>query len=139
MALALQIVIMRPNKISTLWSCKPKLTLGLCMQFWEDGNIQEAHPAKLHTSLSTVILNSRDWSEIVRLLNLKHQPSNRLYLKKPAGMHWLGYNDAISWLNEAKTQPAANFENFEIYLYFVCQSAVRPGCARCRAPEISHV
>ena len=29
-----------------------------------------------------------------------------------------------------------------LYLYFVCrtdgQPAVRPGCARCRAPEISH-
>ena len=36
--------------------------------------------------------------------------------KKPAGMHWLGYNEtvSISWLNEAKTQPTANFENFEI-------------------------
>ena len=53
-------------------------------------------------------------------------------------MHWLGYNDAVSWLNEAKTrifQPTANFENFEIRLYFVSlpasQPAVRPGCARC--------
>ena len=47
-------------------------------------------------------------------------------------MHWLGYNDAASWLNEAKTrifQPTANFEIFEIYLYFVCLPAVRPGCA----------
>ena len=49
---------------------------------------------------------------------LKNQPCNRLYLKKPAGMHWLGYNDVVSWLNEAKTrifQPTANFENFKIY------------------------
>ena len=56
-------------------------------------------------------------------------------------MHWLGYNDAVSSLNEAKTrifQPTANFEIFEIHLYFVFQPAVRPGCARCRAPEISH-
>ena len=56
-------------------------------------------------------------------------------------MHWLGYNDAVSSLNEAKTrifQPTANFENFEIRLYFVSQPAVRPGCTRCRAPEISH-
>ena len=56
-------------------------------------------------------------------------------------MHWLGNNDAVSSLNEAKTrifQPTANFENFEIHLYFVSQPAVRPGCARCRAPEISH-
>ena len=68
-------------------------------------------------------------------------------------MHWLGYNDAVSSLNEAKTrifQPTANFENFEIRLYFVSQPAclpacqlasqpaVKPSCARCRAPEISH-
>ena len=56
-------------------------------------------------------------------------------------MHRLGYNDAVSLLNEAKTrifQPTANFENFEIRLYFVSQPAVRPGCARSRAPVISH-
>ena len=43
-------------------------------------------------------------------------------------------------------QPTANFEIFEIYLYLVClpasqpasKPAVRPGCARCRVPEISH-
>ena len=28
---------------------------------------------------------------------------DKLYPKKPAGMHWLGYNDAVSSLNEAKT------------------------------------
>ena len=56
-------------------------------------------------------------------------------------MHWLGYNDAVSWLNEAKTQifhPTAYFENFKIYLYFASQPAVRPGCARCRAPKTSN-
>ena len=64
-------------------------------------------------------------------------------------MHWLGYNDAVSWINEAKTrifQPTVYFENFKIYLYFIrlpacqpaCLYAVRPGCTRCRAPEISH-
>ena len=74
---------------------------------------------------------------------------NKLYLKKPTGMDWLGYNDAVSSLNEAKTrifQPTANFENFKIRLYFVSQPAcqpasqpaVRPSCARCRAPELSH-
>ena len=39
-------------------------------------------------------------------------------------------------LNEVKTQifwPTANFENFEIL--FASLPAVRPGCARCRAPE----
>ena len=54
-------------------------------------------------------------------------------------------NDAVPQLNEAISRifrPTANFENFEIHLYLVslpaCLSAVRPGCARCRAPEISH-
>ena len=72
---------------------------------------------------------------------LKNQPCSRLYPKKPAEMHWLGYNHTVSWLNEAKTrifEPTANFEIFEIYLYFVSLPAVKPGCARCRAPEISH-
>ena len=103
-------------------------------------------------SLSTIVLNSRDWSEIVWLPEISHFKINLaigFIRKKSTGMHWLGYNDAVSWLNEAKTrifQPTANFEIFEIYLYFVClpacqpasQPAVRPGCARCRAPEISH-
>ena len=54
-------------------------------------------------------------------------------------MHWLGYNDAVSSLNEVKTQifqPTANFENFEIRLYFVSlptsqlasQPASQPAC-----------
>ena len=53
-------------------------------------------------SLSTVVFNSRDWSEIVwlpEILRFKNQPCNRLYLKKPAGICWLSYNDAASWLN----------------------------------------
>ena len=79
-------------------------------------------------SLSTIVLN-RDWSEIVWLLEISHFKINlaiSFIQKKPTGMHWLGYNDAVSWLNEAKTlifQPTANFENSEIYLHFVCQPA----------------
>ena len=44
-------------------------------------------------------------------------------------MHWIGYNDAVSSLYEAKTrifQPTANFENFEIRLYFVSLPAGLP-------------
>ena len=58
-------------------------------------------------SLSTIVLNSRDWSEIVWLPEISrfnNQSCNRLYLEKPAGIHWLGYNDAVSWLNQAKTR-----------------------------------
>ena len=36
----------------------------------------------------------------------KNQPCNRFYLEKPAGMHWLGCNDAVSW-----------FENLNISAY----------------------
>ena len=53
----------------------------------------------------------------------------------------IGNNAVSNWLNEATSRifrPTANFEIFEIHLCFVCQPAVRPGCARCRAPEISH-
>ena len=45
----------------------------------------------LNVSLSTVVLNSRDWYEIVWFPDFSHfikQPSNRLYPKKPTGMHW---------------------------------------------------
>ena len=71
--------------------------------------------ATVTISLSTVVLDSRDYSEIIwlpEILCFKNQPCNRLYPKNPTGMHWLGYNDAVSWLNEAKTrifQPTANF------------------------------
>ena len=45
-----------------------------------------------------VILNSKDWSEIVWLpeifINLA------IGFIRKTGMHWLGYNDAVSWLNE---------------------------------------
>ena len=83
-------------------------------------------------SLSTIVLNSRDWSEIVWLLKISRFKINLaigFIRKKPTGMHWLGYNDAVSWLNKAKTrifQPTVNFEIFEIYLYFVCLPACRP-------------
>ena len=50
-------------------------------------------------SLSTIVLNSKDWSEIIWLLEnfaLLNQPCSRHYPKKLAGMHWLGYNDYVS-------------------------------------------
>ena len=53
-----------------------------------------------------IVLNSRDWSDIVWLPKISHLKTNLaigFIQKKPAGMHWLGYNDAVSSLNEAKT------------------------------------
>ena len=82
--------------------------------------------AHMHLSLSTILI------EIVWLPKIscfKNQPCNKLYPKKPAVIHWLSYNGAVSWLNEVKTrifQPTANFEIFKIYLYFVCLPACLP-------------
>ena len=55
----------------------------------------------MQSSLSTVALNSRDWSEIIWLLkNLCFKINLTIgFIQKPTGMHWLGYNDAVSWLN----------------------------------------
>ena len=67
--------------------------------------IQHIKPGCL-ISLSTLVLNSRDWSEIVWLPEISRFKINLaigFIRKKPAGMHWLGYNDATSSLNEAKT------------------------------------
>ena len=50
-------------------------------------------------SLSTIVLNSRDWSEIIWLpknLRLKIKLAIGFIRKKPTGMHRLGYNDAVS-------------------------------------------
>ena len=48
-----------------------------------------------------IVLNSRDWSEIVwlpKILRFKNQPCNKLYPKKPLEyVHWLGYNVAVSY------------------------------------------
>ena len=44
-------------------------------------------------------INSRDWSEIVWLPEISHFKINLaigFIRKKPAGMHWLDYNDAVS-------------------------------------------
>ena len=52
-------------------------------------------------------------------------------------MHWLGYNYAVSLLNEVKSrifQPTANFENFEIRLYFVSLPASQPACQPASLP-----
>ena len=95
-----------------------------------------------HSYLYDLLVYSTEIVWVSEISRFKNQPCNRLYPKKPAGMYWLGYNDAVSWLNEAKTrifspQPILKFSKFT-YISFASQPAIRPGCARCRAPEISH-
>ena len=100
----------------------------------------------VHTvSLSTLVLNSRDWSEIVWLSKNSRFKINlaiSFIRKKPAGMHWLGYNDAVSSLTKRKLEYFSLQPILKILksacISSACQPAVRPGCARCRAPEISH-
>ena len=69
-------------------------------------DVQTSVYSSSYISLSTIVLNSRDWSEIVWLPKISHLKIDLaigFIRRKPAGMHWLGYNDAVSWLNEAKT------------------------------------
>ena len=52
------------------------------------------------------------------------------------------YNDTVHLLNKLKCRLVVNSKIFKIHLNFICQPAsllvVRPGCATCRALEISH-
>ena len=51
-------------------------------------------------SLSTIVLNSRDWYEIIwlpEILRYKNQLCNKFYLKNQLEC----INDAVPWLNEA--------------------------------------
>ena len=61
-------------------------------------------------------------------------------------MHWYSYNDAVPWLNKAKVvcfDLQRALKNSKIASISsachlpACLPAVRPGCARCMAPEIS--
>ena len=59
-------------------------------------------------------------------------------------MHFYCCNDAVPWLNEAKSRIfrcTVIVKNFQIHLYFIyhlpsatCLPAVRPGCVMCTAP-----
>ena len=56
-------------------------------------------------------------------------------------MHWLGYNDAVSCLNEAKTrifQPTANFEirNLPVFCLPACLPASLPACRKTRLHQV---
>ena len=61
-------------------------------------------------------------------------------------MHWLGCNDAVPWLTKRQVeyfdlQPTLKISKFTCISSASRtdgQPAVRPGCAGCRAPEISH-
>ena len=44
--------------------------------------------AQQFISLSTVVFNSRKLYSFGKISRFKNQPCNRLYPKKPAGMHW---------------------------------------------------
>ena len=81
-------------------------------------------------------------TSLPELLHLKKQPCNRLYSEKAPGMNDYCYNDAVPCSNEAKSrmlQSTASFKKFEFTSIFVCLlPAVRPGSARCRAPDFSH-
>ena len=74
-----------------------------------------AYSAHSFVSLSTVVLNSRDWYEIVWLPEISHFKINLAigFIQKT------GWNALVSGM----FRPTANFEIFEIHLYFVCLPA----------------
>ena len=47
-------------------------------------------------------------------------------------MHWLGYNDAVSWLNKAKTQIFQPTAGFEILPLPASLPACLPACRKTR-------
>ena len=53
----------------------------------------------VRVSVSTIVLNSRDWSEIIWLPKISRFKINLVIgfiRKEHTGIHWLGYNDAVS-------------------------------------------
>ena len=67
------------------------------------------------------------------------KPCNIGFIRKTAGMHWLGCNDAVLWLNEAKTRIFWPVQLILKFSKLTCiSSATLPYCARCRGPEISY-
>ena len=74
----------------------------------------------------------------MNLRTLENKLYNRFYPKTP-GMHFYCCNDAVPWLNGAKSRIfrcTVIVKNFQIHLYFVCHlpPAVRPGSAMCTGP-----
>ena len=56
-------------------------------------------------------------------------------------MHWHSYNNALHLFNKAKCRlfrSIMNFKKIEGFRLPASQPAVRPGSARCTAPEIQH-
>ena len=92
-----------------------------------------------HISLSTLVLNSRDWSEIVWLPEISRFKINlaiNFIRKKPTGMHWLGYNDAVSSLTKQKLeyfslQPILKISKFAC-ISSASLPASQPACRKTR-------
>ena len=65
-----------------------------------------------------------------------HTLKNNLAIDFTRKSIWHCCNDAVPWLNETKSRMYRCTVGFKIHLHFVClPPAVRPSCARCRAPE----
>ena len=89
----------------------------------------------IYISLSTLVLNSRDWSEIVWLPEISRFKINlaiSFIRKKPAGMHWLGYNDAVSSLTKRKLEYFSLQPILKISKSACISSACQPACRKTR-------
>ena len=75
------------------------------------------HTCENMLSLSTIVLNSRDWSEIIwlpEILRFKINLAISFIRKKPTRMHWLGYNDAVSSLNGFYSKASKSYSGLNI-------------------------
>ena len=68
------------------------------------------HAPQMRTNSTVVWIGKKSYG-FLKICTLKINPPIR-FTKKTTGMHWSGCNNAVPWLNEAKTQifqPTANF------------------------------
>jgi len=86
-------------------------------------------------SLSTVVLNSRDWPKKIwcpKFWHVQNPLYNRLYAKKLTKMHWYIYNNTVLLLNIAKTRIFYLTYNFKIFKCSTILFASLPACCKTR-------
>ena len=80
----------------------------------------------LMVSLSSIVLNSRDWHEIYGFPCMKNQPYNNVSFKYWPFIHWYKAIGAINLLKQPKSPlqwKLSNFKNFVKCKQIVCLSA----------------
>ena len=82
-------------------------------------------------SLSTIVLNSRDWHGIYGFPCMKNQPYNNVSFKYWPFTYWYGATGSINALKQPKRAfqlKLSNFKNFVNCKLIVCLPACLPDC-----------